>query len=59
MDEDVEYTPAPVDEARCTKLLLAAWAILHRSDATPLERQWAKEVADLAVALGEERAQPR
>ena len=48
--------PAPVDEARIARLYLAARLILDRPDRhTPLERQWAKEVFDLTVALQEAR----
>jgi hypothetical protein len=43
---------APVDEARIARLYMAARLILDRPDRhTPLERQWAKEVFDLTVAL--------
>lgn len=47
--------PQPVDERRRTLLALAALAVLQRDDATPLEHQWAREVYDLCIALGEER----
>lgn len=48
--------PDPVDEARIARLYLAARLILDRPDRhTPLERQWAKEVFDLTVALQEAR----
>ena len=47
---------APVDETRIARLYLAARVILDRPDRhTPLERQWAKEVFDLTVALQESR----
>jgi hypothetical protein len=49
--------PQPVDDRRLVTLLLAAMAILREgSDHTPLERQWAQSVLDLATALAEERA---
>jgi hypothetical protein len=42
----------PVDDARLVRLHVAAQIILERAERhTPLERQWAKEVVDLAVAL--------
>jgi len=48
--------PDPVDEGRIARLYMAARLILDRQDRhTPLERQWAKEVYDLTVALQEAR----
>lgn len=42
----------PIDGRRLARLYLAASAVLERPDRhTPLERQWAKEVFDLATAL--------
>jgi hypothetical protein len=50
--------PSPIDDARLTKLQIAAYAILERGEAhTPLERQWAKEVFDLCAALRQARAE--
>jgi len=41
-----------VDDRRLARLQMAAALILQRGDAhTPLERQWAREVFDLAAAL--------
>ena len=48
--------PDAVDEARIARLYMAARVILdHPERHTPLERQWAKEVFDLTVALQEAR----
>jgi len=57
MTDDLELPePTPVDERRRVTLQLAAALILGRGDAhTPLERQWARQVYDLTVALGEAR----
>ena len=52
MNADFTYSATPVDEARRVKILIAALSVLNRESATPLECQWAKEVADLACALG-------
>ncbi len=50
----------PVDDRRLVTLTLAAMAILREgTDHTPLERQWAQSVLDLATALAEERAARR
>ena len=55
MDLENLPEPMPVDDARCMKLTLAAALVLGKKDATPLERQWAREVFDLAHALSEAR----
>jgi hypothetical protein len=53
---DDELSPAPVDDARLAKLRVAAALVLQRGDRhSPLERQWAREVFDLASALMEAR----
>ncbi len=47
---------APVDDARLNRLELAARVILDRPERhTPLELQWATQVADLAAALRQAR----
>ncbi|MEI8051783.1 MAG: hypothetical protein WCI12_10145 [Actinomycetes bacterium] len=56
MDEDDLLEPNPVDEPRRTRLALAALAVLSRDSVSPLERQWARQVYDLTMALGEARS---
>ena len=47
---------AAVDDARAMKLRLAAALVLQRGDRhSPLDRQWAQQVLDLATALLEAR----
>jgi len=48
--------PAPVDDRRLARLAAGALVVLGRGDRhTPLERQWAQQVLDLAAALAEAR----
>jgi len=51
-----DFETRPVDEGRRARLLIAALAVLGKDDSSPLERQWAREVVDLCVSLGEARA---
>ena len=55
MDDHEIPEHAPVDEARRSRLAMAALAILMRPSTTPLERQWAQQVWDLCWALADER----